>query len=69
MVRSAKSRAEPRDDNGLKGPGVRRSKSDPCKPLNMEEDPLKDLRVPYDEEQDQASDEYVWPQFDDEDND
>ncbi|MCK9581175.1 MAG: hypothetical protein M0Q92_12130 [Methanoregula sp.] len=69
MVRGGKSRAGHRGGDGHSGQGIRGSRDDPWDPLNPEDDPLRDLRVSDDEGKDPASDEYVWPQFDEEDDD
>ena len=38
-------------------------------PKNPEEDPYRDLRIPEDEPRDPDSDEYIWPEYEDEDED
>jgi hypothetical protein len=38
-------------------------------PRNPEDDPYRDLRAPEDEPQDPASDDYIWPEFEDDDED
>jgi hypothetical protein len=48
---------------------VRGSKNKPWDPMSPEDDPLRDLRVHEDDQQDPANDEYVWPEYTDEDED
>ena len=66
MVRGGKSRAGHRGSDDRAGPGMRGSRNKAWDPANPDEDPLRDLRIPEDYGQDPASDEYIWPQFDDE---
>jgi len=48
---------------------VRGIKKKPWDPMNPEDDPLRDLRVHEEDPSDPASDEYVWPEYTDEDED
>lgn len=63
MMRGGKRRAGHRGGEGYAGHGIRGSRDDQWDSHNPEDDPL---RVPEYEGQDPASDEYVWPQFDEE---
>lgn len=57
---------------GSKGPvrrDVRGSRNGPWDPINQEDDPLRDLRAHEDDHLDPINDEYVWPEFHDEDED
>jgi hypothetical protein len=42
---------------------------DPYDPRNPDEDPYRDLRVHDEEPHDPASDEYIWPEYEEEDDD
>ena len=66
MVRGGKSRAGHRGGEGYAGHGVRGSRDDAWDPVSSDEDPLRDLRMPDDDGMDTTSDEYVWPQFEEE---
>jgi hypothetical protein len=46
-----------------------RRKADPYDPRLPEDDPYRDLRVPEDDPDDPAGSEYIWPEYDDEDED
>jgi hypothetical protein len=48
---------------------IRRRKDEPWDPMNTEDDPLHDLRAPAEDLADHSNDEYVWPEFNDEDED
>lgn len=66
MVRGGKRRAGHRGGEGCAGHGMRGSRDDQWDSLNQEDDPLRDLRVPEYDGQDPAGDEYLWPEFDEE---
>ena len=40
-----------------------------CNPRYPEDDPYRELRVPEDDSCDPANDEYIWPVFEDDDED
>jgi hypothetical protein len=48
---------------------VRGKKEGPWDPMNPEEDPLRDLRARDEDPEDVANDEYIWPEYTDEDED
>ncbi len=69
MVRGGKNRAGHRGSDGYAGPGMRGSRNMVWDQVNPDDDPLRDLRIPEYYGQDPANDEYIWPQFDEEDDD
>jgi hypothetical protein len=54
----------------VKGRQIAKGKKEkPWDPMNPEEDPLRDLRAHDEEPEDVANDEYIWPEYTDEDED
>ncbi len=69
MGRGGRDRAGHRGGKGFGGRGARGSYDDRWDPENRYPDPGRDLRDLYDDLQDPVSDEYVWPEFESEDED
>jgi hypothetical protein len=44
-----------------------KKKADPFDPRHHEDDPYCDLRIPEEDQHDTTSDEYIWPEFDEDD--
>ena len=53
----------------IKRPNRRVVKDPPWDPMNPDDDPLRDLRVHDEDQDDQVNDEYMWPEYTDEDED
>ena len=49
--------------------GVRGSRNKPWEPASPEDDPFRDLRIHEEDQPDPVNDEYVWPEYSDEDED
>ena len=49
--------------------GMTKKSGAPFDPRHMDDDPYRDLRAPEDEHNDPDSDEYIWPEFEEEDED
>jgi hypothetical protein len=69
MVRGGRSDAGHRGGKGIERHNIRGSRDSPWDPMNPEDDSLHDLRPHDDDQHDPVNDEYVWPEFTDEDED
>lgn len=69
MGRGGRVNAGHRGGLGNERHNVRGSKDKPWDPMNPDEDPLHDLRVHDEDLSDPVNDEYVWPEFKDDDDD
>lgn len=67
MVRAVKNSSIPRTGKGCVRQGMGKKTDGPCDPRPHEDDPYHDLRIPEDDQHDAASDEYIWPEYEDED--
>ncbi len=68
MVRGKKETG-PRGSEGSRGRGVRGSKDGRLDPVDLEHDPDRHLRDDDEDLPDPANDEYVWPRFEEEEDD
>jgi hypothetical protein len=69
MVRGARTLVGHRGSKTGGRQNVRGSKDEPWDPASPDDDALRDLRVHDDDSQDPVNDEYIWPQFDEEEDD
>lgn len=68
MARAARTPApRGRKGGGQKAPS--RAKNTPPDPRYVEDDPYRELRAPEDDMYDAPSDEYIWPEYEDDDED
>lgn len=69
MAGRGQGRAAPKLAKSAGRQGASRRKESPYGPPVQEDDPYRDLRIPEDDHQDPAEDEYIWPEYEDEDED
>jgi hypothetical protein len=69
MGRGGRNDAGHRGGQGSTRHSVRGSRDEPWDLMNPEDDPLRDLRPRDEDPADPAHDEYVWPAFDEADDD
>ena len=69
MARAAKSSSVPRDTKSSGRQVVGRKKEALYNSPKPEDDPYSDMRIPDNENNDPANDEYIWPEYEDEDED
>ena len=69
MAARGKGSAVPRCAKTPGRQGAARKKGDGSGPRQAEDDPYRDLRIPEDEQHDPDADEYIWPEFEDDDED
>jgi len=69
MAGRGKGSAAPRGAKSGGKQGAARKKGDVLDPRQAEDDPYRDLRMPEDEQHDPDADEYIWPEFEDDDED
>lgn len=65
MVRAVKNSSIPRTGKGGGRLGIGKKTDNPCNPRHPEDDPYRDLRIPEDDQHDAASDECIWPEYED----
>jgi len=49
--------------------GIRERNDNPCDPGHLEDDPCRDIRDPSEEQSDPTMDDYLWPEYVEEDDD
>jgi hypothetical protein len=69
MGRGGRENAGHRGAKGQVRHDLRGSRDKPWDPMTPEDDPLHDLRAHDDDHLDPVNDEYVWPEYHDEDED
>nr|WP_319376725.1 hypothetical protein [uncultured Methanoregula sp.] len=69
MVRGRKETGAHRAGIVHEGKKARSPVEDTWDPANAEEDPYRDLRAPGEDPSDPASDDYVWPEYEEENDD
>ncbi|NMB78442.1 MAG: hypothetical protein GYA23_05040 [Methanomicrobiales archaeon] len=69
MAGRKRSSSTTRGATGIGRTGSGRKKADPYEPLPRDDDPYRDLGTQDEEQRDPESDEYIWPEFEDEDED
>lgn len=67
MVRATKNSSIPRAGKGGGRQSAGKKTADPYDPRHHENDPYRDLRIPEDDQHDSTSDEYIWPEYEDDD--
>jgi hypothetical protein len=69
MAGKGRGSATPRGTKIRGRQGTAKKNVDPYDQRHPEDDPYRDPRIPEEEHNDPASDEYIWPEFEDEDED
>jgi len=69
MGRAQRNPAGHGDGNGYEGNGIRECKGNLSDPMRLEDDPCRDMRDPGEDLPEPGMEDYLWPEYEEEDDD